>query len=514
MDKRTLRTRIESVRPNILDRAIHWFNPQAGVSRLRSRQAFALAGGYNGASKSRRSISEWNPAGNDSDGDVLPDLADLRDRSRDLIRNAPMATGAIATKVTSVVGPGLTYQSQIDRKYLGMEDEAADEWQEAAEREFNMWAASVECDAERTLNFYELTGLAFRSTLESGDVFATLPMFPRPGSVFEQKVQLLEADRVCNPDFKSDSDTISGGIERDSDGAPAWVHILKQHPGNKRRFKGEWVRVPMFGERTGRRNVLHLFRKLRPGQTRGVPDLAPVIEKLKQLTTYSEAEIDAAVISSFFTVFVKSANGSGLAPMEPTTETGGSTTDKDYKLGKGAILDLAQDEDVAFANPNRPNSGFDAAMLAFCREIGVALELPFELLVKHFTASYSAAQAALLEAWRTFFTQRTWLARKFCDPVLEAVLMESVMKGRLYAPGFVENLAIRRAYLGAKWVGPARGQIDEVKSVNAAKMRVEEEFSTRSDEAAQMGSDWDKNNRQRRKEEAARVRGNENVGTA
>ena len=89
--------------------------------------------------------------------------------------------------------------------------------------------------------------------------------------------------------------------------------------------------------------MIHLFKTLRPGQSRGVPYLAPVIEPLKQLGRYTEAEIMAAVISGMFTVFVKSeSGGAGLSPMEPTSEVGGSASDDDFKLASGAILNLAR----------------------------------------------------------------------------------------------------------------------------------------------------------------------------
>ena len=51
--------------------------------------------------------------------------------------------------------------------------------------------------------------------------------------------------------------------------------------------------MPAFGAATGRRNVLHPFRRTRPGQTRGIPYLAPVMELVKQLGRYSEAEVAA-----------------------------------------------------------------------------------------------------------------------------------------------------------------------------------------------------------------------------
>lgn len=54
-----------------------------------------------------------------------------------------------------------------------------------------------------------------------------------------------------------------------------------------------------FGDKTGSPNVLMIYETERAEQYRGVPYLAPVIEALKQLTRYSEAEMMAAVINGF-----------------------------------------------------------------------------------------------------------------------------------------------------------------------------------------------------------------------
>jgi lambda family phage portal protein len=255
-----------------------------------------------------------------------------------------------------------------------------------------------------------------------------------------------------------------------------------------------WRVVPAFG-RTGRRNVIHLFKTLRPGQSRGVPYLAPVIEPLKQLDRYTEAEIMAAVVSGMFTVFVKSeTGGTGLSPMEPANEVGGSLGDDDFKLASGAILNLAKGEEIQTANPTRPNAGFDPFIMAVLRQIGVALELPFEVLVKHFTASYSAARAALLEAWRFFRTRREWLAANFCQTVYENWMDEAVALGRIKAPGYFADSLIRKAYLGSDWIGDAQGQIDPVKEISAAEKRIQLGVSTVTEETAAItGGDFERN---------------------
>jgi lambda family phage portal protein len=332
--------------------------------------------------------------------------------------------------------------------------------------------------------------------MENGDVFALMPNVVRPGSPYGLKLQLIEGDRVCNKDGVRDSPEIAGGVQRDGYGAPIAYHVMDQHPGSAFYRTGErsWKVVQAFGK-TGRRNVIHLFKTLRPGQSRGVPYLAPVIEPLKQLDRYTEAEIMAAVVSGMFTVFVKSeTGGTTLSPMEPTTEVGGASTDDDFKLASGAILNLAKGEEIQSANPTRPNSGFDPFVMAVLRQIGVALELPFEVLVKHFTASYSAARAALLEAWRFFRSRREWMAANFCQVVYENFMDEAVALGRIKAPGYFADPLLRKAYLGTDWIGDAQGQIDPVKEISAAEKRIQLGVSTVTEETAAItGGDFERN---------------------
>src|SRR5690606_15023465 len=112
------------------------------------------------------------------------------------------------------------------------------------------------------------------------------------------------------------------GVEMDRDGRPVAYHFTKAHPGDmSERGAREWTRVPAF-DADGQPLVKHLFFRRRPGQTRGVPDLATVIEPFKQMERYSEAELQAAVISAMFTAFVETEGGGGLAPTTAGQATG------------------------------------------------------------------------------------------------------------------------------------------------------------------------------------------------
>lgn len=503
------RIQLPAPRMNMLDRAISYVSPTSAARRIRARMALDIMASYDGASKSRRSLSQWLTFGGDADADILMDLPTLRSRSRDLMRNNPLAAGAIKTKLTNVVGSGLRYQARIDRDTLGMNEDQADAWESVAEREWGLFWNSKDVDICRTLNGTALTRQVYQQEKENGDVFVLFRRQKVSGYPYELRLQVIEADRVENKDRAMDSETLAGGVEKDRYGAPSRYHVMRAHPGAVHgKSKLEWDMVPAFGARTGLRNVLHFYAQGRPGQSRGVPDLAAVIEPLKQLGRYTDAEIMAAVISGYFTVFIET-DGVAAGGFDYTKfgdELGTSDTDKDYKLGNGAIIELGKGEKIHDSNPGRPNQAFDNFVMAILRQIGVGLEIPFEILIKHFTASYSAARAAINEMWKYVMSERRRLADDFLRLVHEVWMYEAVASGRILAPGYFADPLIRSAYLGSEWIGPAKGQIQELQEVEAAAARVKNGFSTLQNETVQLtGGNWETNHPQRVKEHRKRI---------
>lgn len=486
---------------NIVDKVISFTDPEKALKRATARKRleffnskYGSGSGYgnHGASHAKKSLLGWLTRGLSADEDIVDNIETLRARSRDLYMGSPIATGALKTVRTNVVGSGLALNSQIDAGFLGLSEEEAQAWETNTEREWRLWAETVDCDAERRQTFYQLQSLVLLSALMSGDVFVTMPIIKRKGSVYDLRIGLIEADRVCNPlKATNPNANILGGVEIGAYGETIAYHVAKYNPNAYPRLnvniQNEWKRVLAFGKTTGRRNVLHVMADVeRPAQRRGVPMLAPVIEALKQLGRYSEAELMAAVVSGMFTVFIKSeTSNTPLADMFNQQ----MQVDPDpnaYELGNGAIVGLGEGESIETANPGRPNTAFDGFVTAICRQIGTALEIPYELLIKSFTASYSASRAALLEAWKMFRMRREWIVGNFCQPIYEEWLTEAILKGRIKAPGFFDDPAIKAAWCGAEWYGDAQGQLDPLKEANAAKVRVEEGFSTREREAAEL----------------------------
>jgi lambda family phage portal protein len=518
---------------SFLDKCIAAVSPVRAVKRAAAREALAVVNsGYGnyGANTTKKTMRGWMYHGGSAKEDIEDNLSVLRQRSRDAYMGVPIATAALKTLRTNVVAGGLMPSPQIDGEFLKLSPEQVEVLQAQILREFALWADTPTCDADRVDNFYKLQQLAFLGYLMNGDSFALLPMREQPGQPYSLRLRIIEADRVCSPDQfdRLVPCQVQGrrvyqivqGIETDEDGMVTAYWICNRHPlASLANQPGalEWTRVEAY-DSTGRPNVLHMMNRERAGQRRGVPILAPVLEALKQLGRYTDAEITAAVISAMFTVFIKSAtvqDGKPIGEMIPPDQLIDSQDQSSIELAPGAVVALNPGEEVDFADPKHPNSGFDAFFHTMVKEVGAALEIPSEVILKQFTNNFSAARGSLNEFWRTCGMQRDWFSDGFCQPVYEAWFAEAVARGRINAPGFFTDPAIRKAYTDCKWNGPARTALNPSQEVEAAVKRVDAGFSTAEEETAQLtGGDYSRNIRKRvieaaRMSEVNKIRGTE-----
>lgn len=496
-----------------IDKMYAYFAPKKGLERIAARKRMELLeqisiqnSGYDesGASYTKSSMKKWRADSQSPQQDIDYHLPTLRRRSRSLFMNSTLGRSAIIANRTNVVGCGLVLKPKVNFKRLGISKEKAEELNQAIKTEFDLWADSKFCDSMCLNNFAELQQIALLSWLMSGDTFA-IPLYYETESYmpYQLRIQLVEADRISTPDSnedflsldaknKTNGNSIISGVEIDSNGRVVAYHVCNGYPTDGR-YPKKWTRIEAIGARTGNPNILHIFNAERPEQYRGVPYLSPVIESIKQLTTYTNAEIMAAVINAMFTVFIKTEQGEDNIDFSGA-ETESEEEEANYELGNGLINYLKPGEDINIAESKRPNVNFDGFVTAMTKYIGAALEIPPEVLLKSFTNNYSASRGALLEAWKGFRMRRSWFVNDFCQPIYELWLAEAVAKERICAPGFFLDPAIRKAYCRAIWNGPAPGQLDPVKEVNAACTRVTNGFSTHEREATEMnGSDFTEN---------------------
>lgn len=432
--------------------------------------------------------------------------ATLRQRGRMLYMAAPVAAAAINVVRTKIVGTGLKLKCSIDRDILGISASAAQNWQKKTEAEFKMWAEkAVYCDARGANNFYELQSLAVKAWLMSGDTFAALKhVFDEKDNPYSLRIQLIEADRIRTPLGEEMLDYCSGvygltegkakngnkihdGVEVDANGRIVAYYIHNCYPNQVMwNEMPEAIRVKARGKRLGIPNILQIMDAERPDQYRGVTYLAPVIEVLLQSRRYTESQLVAALIQSMMTGWIQqhdNAESLEFLDDDDESEADGEDgefdgVDPEYQMRPGEVYRLKKGEEIVFGNPNVPTANFSEFMNSIFEMAGAALEIPKEVLLKKFTASYSASKGALEEMSEMVKMRRSWFVSDFCKPIYEAWLAEAVAIGRIKAPGFFNDPLIRAAWCGSRWDGPAQTHLDPEKEANANAMIVNQGWKT------------------------------------
>ncbi len=467
------------------DEAISVIAPVYAARRQAARYAVRIGATYFQGAKSSRLNYNWATGQESIDTSIYSELQTLRDRSRDLNRNNAVAAGITDTICTNAIHTGIRPQSRIDSDALNISPEQASEFQKQAERTWKKWEAA--CDARWKLSFSEIEFLAVRQILESGEFLAVRRAID-DGRPYFLALDIIEPDRLVDPPNKKGDVNTRFGITSDDRGRPLIYHIRKTHPGDSfRKSEDAYKFIPVRArDEEGRPNVFHVFPILRPGQTRGIPFFAPVIDKFKQLADYLEAELVAARVAACFAAFVKTENPYGAA-------VGASAaTENDQRLEAlepGVIEYLGLNQDVTFAKPERPGTTFDQFVLRILRMIGTALGLPYELVLKDFSqTNYSSARAALLQAYRVFQVWQQMIVNHVCQPLYELLLEEAWLRGELNAPGFETRWW---EYTRAAWIPPGWKWVDPKKEAEADKIAIQMGIKTRADVCAEQGQDWE-----------------------
>jgi lambda family phage portal protein len=462
---------------------------------------FGPGNAHFGASAARE-LASWNPLAGSADADLDFDLPTLRSRSRDLVRNHGIASGGIQSIVDNVVGIGAALAPVPDYTALGETKDWAIGWSKTVKSAWRSYAETTDCDAAHSLRFHQITEQIFRAAMVNGEVLVLPLWLPDKTSRFATRFQVIESDRLSNPDHRPDDEHLRAGVEIDDYGRPLAYWIRKTHPGD--RFLGfvstalvdDWERVPATTA-WGRPRVLHIHDKERTGQHRGKPLLSSVLAQFRMLDHYQRTELQAAVVNAMVAAFIETPlDGQTVAQMlgsdlsDPRVNEYMAMQRQYMAPLRGAgVFQMPPGSKMEPFLPTRPSDQFAPFIEAVVRHIGAGIGLPLELLLKDFSkTNYSSARAALLEAWRFFLGRRRWLEDCWCRPAYELWLEEAVSNNAVEAPDFYSS---RFAYSRCKWTWPGRGWIDPVKEAEAAQIRMDSGLSTLEHECAEQGLDWE-----------------------
>jgi lambda family phage portal protein len=475
---------------------------------------------YDAADIYGQHMAAWTPGLYSADGELNPYRDRIVSRVRDMVRNDGWASGAVTRIVDNAVGPNLRPLSKPDYRYLAhytgnaaFDAVWAKEFGRAVDANWRTWANDEQlyCDAARNQTFGQLMRTAFRHKIVDGDALAIMLWLPRRvgkgRARYATTVQLVDPDRLSNPQQLFDSATMRGGveIEEDTQAAVAY-HIRKAHMGDwwSAAKSVTWERVPR-ETKWGRHIVVHDFDGDRATQHRGGAGIfAPVLQRLKMLAKYDGVELDAAVINAIFAAYVES-------PFDPELVKDALSDGEEinaYQQGRSEFHDQAPlmlggaripvvypGEEIKAIAPARPNGNFAAFEGAVLRNVASGLGLSDQQVSNNYgSVNYSSARAALLEAWKTLNRRRDDFSHSFAGPVRTSWLEESMAVDDLPLPRGVvpEDFAeCRGAYSRCRWLGPPMGWVDPVAERTGVLLGMDAALGTLEEACAEQGLDYE-----------------------
>ncbi|MBF0251791.1 MAG: phage portal protein [Alphaproteobacteria bacterium] len=457
-------------------------------------------------------LARWNPALRSADATYLPLRDRVAARVHDIAANNGWASGAMQRYVDQAIGADFRFSWRPDVSALGLDRDWLKINKRVVESRFRAWGADPRryADAAEHDTLSGMMGLAFRQCFLDGESLGLAQWIERPDFGFATAIQMIDPDRLSNPDGRMDDAELRGGIERNAFGAATHYYIRESHPGDVTGFFGGavWKRIPRRMAH-GRAVVLHHFEKQRAGQSRGVPILTPILERFKMADRMSRTEMQSALVNAIFAATITSpfdqTMGDGVFG---ETVTGYQQGRLEFAKANPIELDgvriprLFPAEELKFHASAGPGAQYAAFEERTLRYFAAAIGQPYEEVAQDWSSTnYSSARAAMLSAWKFLTARRGAFADGFATQIFALWLEEAMDRGYLDlppgAPGFWDNPA---AWCRGKWTGAPRGWVDPTKEAQASQMRMDAGLSTLRDECAEQGQDWEEVLEQRRAE--------------
>jgi lambda family phage portal protein len=427
----------------------------------RLRAAWQVLRGYAAAQEGR--ASAWAPSGGSATAEVGAAAATVARRARDAVRNDPYAARIVDLWTGNAVGAGITTRWPDDTHGWA--------WQR--------WAESTACDAEGRLDLYGLQALVMRAVVESGECFVRLLMVAAsPENPVGLRLQVLESDHLdtARNGMVDGAPTIQG-IALGEAGEPVGYWLHRVHPG------AAWI-LPgatwQSSQRIPAHDVLHIYRKRRPGQLRDVSWLAPVLLRLRDLGDYEAALLMKAKIEACLAAVVTEEGEETLTgPAANLLRDAQGRTVESFE--PGMILYRRGMGSVEVVNPS--GGGSHAAFARRALEAAaVGAGLTYDQVSGDLTqANYSSLRAGKIEF------------RRLCEQVQYGMLIPMLVRpiaDRFHQQGALLGLWGATAPDGISHVPPAHEMIDPLKDTTALIAQVRAGFVPQPEAAGAFGYDF------------------------
>lgn len=426
------------------------------------------------AAKSDRLTSDWLTTNLVSDEILRWQLPTLRNRSRDLAINNDHMKNFLRKLKINVVGPnGINFQSKA-RVRNGDLDKGANQ---KIEESWHKWTKKENASVCSTLSLRDCLNTIIESTARDGEIIVR--KVRGYDNKFRFALQLIEADYL---DEKLNQNLPNGnvirlGIEKNRFGKPVAYHLLEKHPGDHQSNIGQkYIRIPA-------EEIIHIFMKERPTQSRGAPWAHTAILRLRMLGAYEEASLVAARVGASKMGFIKpSLEGSGYQG-DDTDIYGNQITE----VEPGLIELLPPGADFTSFDPGQPSGEFQFFQKAMLRGIASGLGCSYNSLANDLEGvNFSSLRSGLLEERDSWKAMQTWFIENFLDELFPTWLEMAILSGNLD----LDYSDIDRL-IAPKWQGRRWEWVDPEKDINARVIANQNGLTTRTRICAEQGEDFE-----------------------
>ncbi len=433
-----------------------------------------------------RFTSDWLPSSTSSDAEIFQSLTELRNRSRQLIRDNPYAANAQSIVVDNVVGNGIRMQATV----AGNDGVLDDPLNDKIENAWSRWCEKGSCEVSGRLNMTALLRLAMGGVFSDGEFLIRVVKKPFGESRIPFSLELIEPDYLVNNDSRINvggNNLCRMGIEVDQWQRPRAYWLYKDHPGDI--FYSGWNGSEY--RRVSADEIFHLYVVNRWPQTRGVPWLHAVMRRLRDLQTYNDSEVAAARASANVVGFITNETGLGWGS---DVEDRGPAASRRYRESSlldraGTLLRLFPGETFSGFAPQRPNASLDPFMRYMIREVAAGVGVSYESLSRDYSQSnYSSSRLSLLDDRSRWRVIQGWLISSYLTPIYRKWLDMAVLSGEIQIPDYFQN---KEKYQSVRFMPRGWSWVDPTKEVQAYALAVQNGFTTLSDVLAESGSGTD-----------------------
>ena len=381
----------------------------------------------------------------------------VRIRSRYEAENNSWYAGILRTAVNHIVGNGPRLQLLTSNPEANARIEKA--WRH--------WAMKIDlADMLRTI---------CEAYWRDGEVFAMRADRPQNWPL-TLDIRTIEADQIANPWASSvyNDPFTDDGIRFDRSTNELEIYVYDYHPGSnvyQSTQEGEWY---------SSREVLHLFRADRPGQTRGIPRATPALQTLPIMRRQELATLYSAETAANFAMYLKS-NSPSLDPSSSPADFA------EIELTRNMLTTLPAGWEIGQVEPKQPGPLYEMFQRQALQSFSRCTNMPYTLAAgTGKDANFSSFKGDMKNVWEPEVQcEQSRIEWSIIEPVFRWFLESAI-----YVPGLLDGLPSINQ-IDHRWHWPPLPELDAVDSANAASIRLKSGLSTPTQEHARRGQDWD-----------------------